>query len=342
MSGQPIWEAELAVAEPLIPLGELVVAVNRIFHDVEAQHYDARHPEVHQQLPPLWREMISEAGRRLTGQPWRVLDFGCGTGFEAAEVLAAAPTFSGGPIERLACVDLSPAMIEVCRRNLAGHAAASAATMEWSTSVHELAALPGGFNVLLTNSLLHHLPCATSLLEQVEPLLSPQAVWLAGHEPSRRYYANRACLALLADYRRWQKSPSARWRRLWDGRAWRRRVARAAQRRVSPRQETARLAVDHGLFRRLPTPHVIDRLVDFRVAHDASEAKAGRGLDADELATEVGSRWRPVWRRSYAYLGPYYEGSAPPAFQRQAASLAERFPDDGANFCAVWQRAATL
>lgn len=325
--------SELAACQPQAPLEELVVAVNRLFHDVEAQHYDVRHPEVHQQLPPLWREMIDAASAILPGQTWRALDFGCGTGFASLQALAAAP------VESLACVDLSPAMLEVCRHAVAPRAAAQSVSCQFATDATALAP-PGSFNALLTNSLVHHLPSLASLRQQVEPLLAPRAVWLCGHEPSRRFYAQAECLELVEAYRRWQRGPAARWRRLWDAAAWRRRWQRTSRRAISPKAETARRAVDAGLFRSVPSAQLIDRLVDFHVAHSAAEAQSGRGLDIEEMAADLAPHWRLVWRRNYAYLGPYYEASAPAAWRQRAAELARRFPDAGANFCAVLERTA--
>lgn len=335
MSARRAWEQELAAAEPQVQLDELVVAVNRLFHDAEAADYDSRHPEVLEQLPPLWRQMVAEGVRRLPAPPWRVLDFGCGTGFEAGQVLAAMRDPAGPLVAQLVCVDLSAAMVEQCRRSIAPMASAFGVEAAWATSVAEVAAPPGGFNVLLTNSLVHHLPTVTALLEQVEPLLTPRAVWLAGHEPSRRFYTNPECQRLLADYRRWRRSPQARLRRMWTkfrGRRWR----LPAQAKTSPKLETARRAVDQGLFRRVPSPHLIDRLVDFQVAHDAREAQAGRGLDLGEWVIAAGDRWKLAWSCSYAYLGPHYEAAAPPPLRAQAAEVARRFPGDGANFCTVW------
>ena len=48
--------------------------------------------------------------------------------------------------------------------------------------------------------------------------------------------------------------------------------------------------IKQGLFGRRPTPHVIDRLVDFHVAHSAAEAAAGRGFDIDLLQAETARR----------------------------------------------------
>ena len=43
-------------------------------------------------------------------------------------------------------------------------------------------------------------------MREVEQLLAAGCVWLAGHEPSRRFYANAECTRALAAYRRAQKS----------------------------------------------------------------------------------------------------------------------------------------
>jgi hypothetical protein len=65
---------------PELPIPELVIELNRIYHAIEAPTYDATHPEIHQQLPPVWRALLEEV-TQLVKEPLRILDFGSGTGF---------------------------------------------------------------------------------------------------------------------------------------------------------------------------------------------------------------------------------------------------------------------
>lgn len=108
--------------------------------------------------------------------------------------------------------------------------------------------------------------------------------------------------------------------------------------RSSPADEAARESVGHGCFSIRPTPHVIARLVDFHVAHCAEEMIAGRGLDFESIQKSLEGTWKMVWRKTYSYMGPFYEGGLPRRWGRICRELAKRFPDDGANYCSVWIR----
>src|SRR5262245_10767078 len=82
----------LAPYGPRLPLPDLVYRVNQLFHACEARDYDRRHTEIHDQLPALWREMIAVAAAAPPEGGWTILDFGCGTGFAATQLLEALPT----------------------------------------------------------------------------------------------------------------------------------------------------------------------------------------------------------------------------------------------------------
>src|SRR4051812_17079365 len=97
---------------PQLPLDELVIELNALYHAYESREYDSRHPEITRQLPAIWREMAAEVQDRQPPTGWHILDFGCGTGFEAEQLLRNFPT---GSIASLTCYDLSPDMLARCR-----------------------------------------------------------------------------------------------------------------------------------------------------------------------------------------------------------------------------------
>jgi ubiquinone/menaquinone biosynthesis C-methylase UbiE len=332
--GETALRQWLAPFEPKLPIDELVVEVNRLFHDFEAANYDRRHPEVLEQLPPLWQAMAQQAVRLRPQTKWRILDFGCGTGFEALQLLNALPT---GSIESLTCYDLSPGMIEVCRDKVAprfSHA-------QFTTSLEQLKSQGKTYNLLATNSLLHHLPDAAASLAELESLLEPTAVWLTGHEPSNRFYRNADCLAAYERFHAEQSQRRvARWSRRLQPRYLAERLQRLWRGAASPKRQTADRAFELGWFGRRPPGWLIDRLVDRHVAHSADEASAGRGLDFEVLAREFSGRWKLAWHQTYSYMGATYEGRLPRVWQAQCGELARRYPNDGANFCTLWQRAA--
>src|SRR5262249_22147059 len=104
----PCW---LADWEPQLPLPALVEEVNKLFHSFDAAHYDREHPEIFDVLPTLWKEMIDQLPN---SKEWRILDFGCGTGFEASQIMR----YLGERVAQLTCFDPCPEMVAQCKDRL--------------------------------------------------------------------------------------------------------------------------------------------------------------------------------------------------------------------------------
>src|SRR5690349_10305790 len=103
----------LAEFEPTLPMADLVVAVNKVYHSFEANDYDTAHDEIRAQLPAKWRALLAQLPSESRGL--RVLDFGSGTGFAAAQAL----DFFGPRLAALTCYDPSPEMLAHARQQLA-------------------------------------------------------------------------------------------------------------------------------------------------------------------------------------------------------------------------------
>jgi SAM-dependent methyltransferase len=317
----------LAPYGPTLPVDRLVEELNKIYHAFEANTYDTRHPEVHQQLPPVWAEMIALARQWQPRGMFRVLDFGCGTGFEALQLLKNLASHS---IESLTCYDPSGEMLERCRQALAS----AAVPLRFARTMEQLFNLAGSYNLIVTNSLLHHLPSPAAVLRGIHPLMEVEATWLAGHEPSTRFFRNAECYAAFREY---EQRVFAR--KLFSPRVLLRHARQMIGMDTSPAASTALTAHRNGLFQRRPARGVIGRVVDYHVPHSPGEARAGRGFDFHQLEVEFETFWRLEWAKSYAFLGPYIETALPPEWRARTQSLANRYPLDGANFCTIWRNA---
>ena len=306
--------------EPQLPLLLLVERVNQIYHAHEAQDYDRLHPEIFSLLPEMWQDMLSKLP---TWNSLKILDFGCGTGFEANQVILTL----GNNIERITCYDLSSEMLSMCKKRLGGNP-----KIRFTSNVPEIAA-HAPYDVLLTNSLLHHLPDVDSTIQSLLPFLTADAFWLAGHEPSARFYQNSQCSALLNEYMGHQ-----RWARLADPVSYFRKLKQVAGIESDPLRITGVIAYKEGLFRKIPSRVAIDRLVDFHVPHSSQEASTGRGFDFRRLEDEWRNDWSLEWTRTYSFMGHVKELALPRRWQQKARRLAECFPNDGANFCCIWKR----
>jgi SAM-dependent methyltransferase len=311
---------------PTLPFAQLVQAVNALYHAAEAPQYDGTHAEVFEQLPPIWSEGLHWLQQRRETSEWRVIDFGCGTGFEARQLLAHVPP---AQVASLTCYDPSPEMLAVCRRNL--HSLYPAA--RFTGSLDEVIASSQTCNLVLSNSVLHHLPDPVQTMVALGVHAAPDAVWIAGHEPSRRFYQNVRCVDTYTRYLRFR-----RWHRFLVARNYWRAAQRLLRRRAWPAAAAAEAAYQMGYFTRPPRPDAIDRLVDLHVAASREEAERGRGFDIDMLRHELAPTWRLLWSKTYSFLGPFYEGRAPSAWRSVCQTLAEQYPLDGATFMSMWVR----
>jgi ubiquinone/menaquinone biosynthesis C-methylase UbiE len=322
---EPLEEIEklLRPYGPALPVAELVEEINRLFHDVHAADYDTVHPEIFAQLPSLWAEMTELAMANLAGSRLRVLDFGAGTGFASEQILRHVPSEY---IERLTCYDLSEKMLAVCRSKIDRlfPSASYCANFEVLNSNPS----SGPYNVLLTNSVLHHLADPVGAIEKLHPVLSAGAVWLAGHEPSSRFFANEECRKHFERFK---------WTKLLVPRNYLEKLRPLVK--PTGYEGVAAAATSNGMFRRMPPGRVISRLVDLRVAYSAQEAAAGFGMDFEKLAVDFAETWQLKWVRTYSFMGDIYESNVPSIVRRRCREVELKFPRDGSNFCAVWTRA---
>lgn len=322
----------LAPYEPQVPVDELADQLNRFFHAREASVYDKQHPEIFDQLQPLWSRML-EVGLPKGGGPQdggtglRVLDFGCGTGFEARLLL---DTDNEHRIAEMVCYDLSPEMVEKCRTMLGEREI----PVRFISDFDELMKEQEPFDVLVTNALLHHLPNPLRTIESLDPILSKDAVWLAGHEPSSRFYKNDTCHEVFDHYQHAHK-----YDRMFSPARYIGALRRMLNPDNDPAEGAARAAYKAGLVKKRLDRAVVYRLVDFHVPHTPEEAAAGRGLDFVEMEKDNQGHWDLVWKTSYNFMGPVMEDDLPKNWQSKCRLLKERFPDDGASFCTVWSRA---
>lgn len=307
--------------DPQLPIDQLVVEMNRIFHRFEADIYDNKHPEISEQLPSIWKEMSKKVTEYFGSKALRILDFGCGTGFEAQQLLQSIPVSS---VAALTCYDPSAEMLERCCTKIAPlyHKAV------FCSSLEEVLASNEPHTLLLTNSVLHHLPDVASTIGNLLPFLSPDAMWLAGHEPSLHFYKNGECVANLEAYLKERRTSSL----------YSRLIKRIFYRKSNLYIKIAQEVVRAGLFKRQPSALVIDRIVDFHVAHSIKEISIGRGFDFSVLQQDFQDSWKLAWIKTYAFMGPFYEGDLKGRWAASCQELARRFPQDGANFCMIWQR----
>lgn len=321
-------EQLIAPYEPQLPLDQLVEEVNRIFHEVDARYYDDAQAGMHKQLAPMWAQMIKITTERTVQRPWNIIDFGCGTGFASSQILDHIPA---DDINQLVCYDPSQSMLAVCREKISPRLPASIFLNQ-----RDQLAEYGPFNLFVTNSVLHHLPLGYEAIHELTPFLADDAVWIASHEPSQRFYRNEECVSYMKTFQQEYK-----WRRYLQPNKYINRLKRMMGYEVEPYEEAAKKVVQAGVFKRQPPIQIIGQLVDFHVPQFERADDAQLGFDIQAIEQSLAPQWRLIWDESYNFIGgANHEARLSSRWRKINRELAEKYPQDGASFSAVWQRAS--
>ena len=310
-------------------------AVSNAYHEVESSVYDQIHSEIATQVQPVLASMLDEIRQSSLPRKLRVLDIGCGTGFASEQLLLRL----GSRIESLTCCDLSPEMLERCRRKLQSHPNVSFIQAD----AESIAGGPETFHLIVTCSVLHHLPNPKNLFNRIQVLLGSGCFYLMLHEPSCRYYRNPECAKVFSKYK-----VSARRRmlcRYFNPERYWSRLMHAIRRdsKDTLEERTSRLLLVRNIIRRPLTIREVRQMVDIHVPpiHPGTFQLGSSGFDPDEIRGFHSGNLRCIRNISYGFLGTELEAAAPLFWKKRAGELAKKFPLDGAQISALWQKSGS-
>ena len=197
------------------------VARNRAAHDRLGAAYDARHPEIFNEIEQArLRDAVARALAELrTGsQPLRALDVGAGTGNLTAHLLAQGV--------HVTAADVSAGLLAELRRRHGDRGRVETLVLNGV----DLRPLPDeAFDLVAAYSVLHHVPDYASLVVEMARVTRRSGVVYLDHERTdeswtSRGYAEFRRRAVVWPPRRWWYyfQPSRYWKRLAPYLAWRR------------------------------------------------------------------------------------------------------------------------
>lgn len=178
---------------------EFVSATSNIYHSYEARNYDERHFSI-TYSKKYWRKVTDYLSEKITDQSVSVLDFGCGTGFAADQILHSGLNTKIG---KISCYDLSEDMVAVCREKFAGDSRLS--FFAGFSGRDKLLAKNEKYDIVVCNALLHHILEPESVFALIDNLLKPAGIFIMGHEPNKNFYENRALQAMTKAFRFYKK-----------------------------------------------------------------------------------------------------------------------------------------
>jgi ubiquinone/menaquinone biosynthesis C-methylase UbiE len=164
---------------PSVPTlsAEEIRDVNTRYHDVAADHYDAKWGIDFGDIGA--RQVTAKVSKALGGRPGRYkrsLEIGSGTGYFTLNMMKA------GLIEEATCSDISPGMLAALAAN------AENLGLEVETVGADAERLPfadGSFDLVLGHAVLHHIPDLAAAFGEFARVLAPGGTLLFAGEPSR-------------------------------------------------------------------------------------------------------------------------------------------------------------
>lgn len=157
--------------------------INEVFHDIDADQYAGIHPEIFTEEAKRWQAVFTKF--LPNSAPIVIGDIGCGTGFiglQLQEFFKTHTVDASGIL--LDCLDISQKMLDQCQENLHN---VSFNTAYKKLDSGDLGLRNDSYDVLILNSVLHHIPNAPAALQQLVDALKPGGVLYIGHEPNRRF-----------------------------------------------------------------------------------------------------------------------------------------------------------
>ncbi|SHO64482.1 class I SAM-dependent DNA methyltransferase [Algoriphagus zhangzhouensis] len=160
--------------------------VNVVFHDFESEDYDQIHKDMWEVLLQQFNLLTSDFSASMEGKTKiTLLDIGCGTGLGTELFLA---TELGKKVDKVILVDVSSKMMEKALER----------SQSWGV---ELESFVGKINevnlkadIILTSSVLHHIPNLEEFFKDVIQRLNQGGVFMHIHDPNGDQLHNPALI----------------------------------------------------------------------------------------------------------------------------------------------------
>ncbi len=325
VNSEPQIQAYLESLGVRCPASQFIGRLSNLYHEAESTYYDRIHPEL-LDARVVWQTCLTTIAPDL---PDRItaLDVGAGTGFATSAVVAVlAPR-----IVQMVCLDPSAAMLEKASRRLAGVKPAP------QFVVGDIGCLDGAtprFDLIVTNSVLHHLPDIQVFLATIRQLLRPGGFYVAGHEPTREFFEHPALYRWTSMYRRWRRA-----RRLANPATYWNRLSHRGE-ASDPEAATIAALLRLGLIDRPLPPGVVRQLIDIHVPAAPGGLGLGLpGLSRDDILSGGLHGFHCRVSTSYSHIKDS-RARMGPLWRQVDRWLARRYPLAGSNFLIAAQRPA--
>lgn len=306
----------------------LVLRVNEVFHDLEGDKYDEKHPEIFKKEFSRWGEMLDSC-LKATDLPRVFLDFGTGTGF-IPQVLASRLHER----DTIHLLDISQVKLDICKKAIA------TAKIPGNHIYHKLGSdgnLPSALSadVITINSVLHHLPSWQEILKELGGMVTGQGLIFIGHEPNIRFGLNKTINLFIQTLRKARNGAALVKTLLKKGEPLNSYNKTAHVDTLN--EKLNQILISEGVIDREMSPFEISKIVDIHSPSSSSNGSIyeSKGIDLVGIK-EALVGFKPLFFKTFDHLGKY--GTS--GFHAKIASifLSAFYPADGYNLHAVFQK----
>ena len=295
-------------------------AVNVTFHEFEAEVYDQGHKDMWESVPKQVDLLVGDWLAKCPHGPetLNVLDIGCGTGLASDSLLKSRV---GSTVRSIDLLDTSRSML---RR-------ASERAANWNIPVRQfeglLDSLPADqpYDVIVTSSVLHHVPDLAGFFRTVRSMQRPGGVFLHVQDPNGDYMNDPELKRRTAEVA--PKLPA------WAQRLHPRRILGRLQRELTGQQaqdyisKTNRALISQGLIQEPLTVTELFAITDIHVLD-------GSGISIKQLHGLLPD-YELLGQRAYGFFGQLPYG-LPKRFRVREDELIAAGALNGIHIGAVW------
>ena len=326
--------AEYLVTDPLKPVADIArvhgvtcspeqfhAAVNVTFHKYESEIYDEIHTDMWESLPQQFALLADDCLRQdSTGSGWRMLDIGCGTGLASDSIMKSS---FRPKISSIDLLDTSTAMLTRASQR----ASAWDVPVQTFEGVIERLEGIGEYDLVVTCSVLHHVPDLISFLGSVRRLQRAGGIFLHLQDPNGDFMHDPEFVARMTRTSK-KRLPE------WAARLAPQRVIGRLVREVTGQQgedylsKTNRDLLSAGIIKSPLSVAEIFQITDIHV-------QDGAGVSIKNMAAWL-PEYRLVSHRSYAFFGPLWSTLSPAVKAEEDRLIAARALNGG-HVGAAWR-----
>jgi ubiquinone/menaquinone biosynthesis C-methylase UbiE len=313
----------LIAAKAAVSPVEFHASVNRVFHSHESAVYDRVHREMKLTLPRHFGALVDAFLTKYSlPESVTVLDIGCGTGLSAELLLGTA---LGSRISHFDLLDTSDAMLKRCEQRPALRRVNRKLICG---TLDRLVPAPA-YDVIVTCSLLHHIPDLSTFLRQLRGVHREGGMFLHLQDPNGDFLNDGELKQRTEEFESSKLTPQ------WVKRITPERVARRLKAAVTGKQ--ARSYIDlineellrSGVIKQAMTDNELWSVTDIHIYN-------GKGISLQGLARLLPG-YDLVSTQSYSFFGTMFSELGP-RFQREEDRLLEVGARNGLHLAAAWRR----